>query len=94
MKFGHILVCCMTDISNMFLGQCWRTETISRSLYDFIKITIFIGGCFLIKKSVGCTIDTFVPLHKSKVSEGRKHSMYFTTFDSVKLNFLRTVHIL
>ena len=49
-------------------------------------------GCFLIKQSVGCTIDTFVPFHKS--GKGRKHSMYFTTFNSVKLNLLRTVHIL
>ena len=26
MKFGQILVWCMTKISNMFLAQCWRLE--------------------------------------------------------------------
>ena len=50
-----------------------------------------IWGCMI---SVGCTIDNFVPFRKSKVGKGRDHSMYFTTFSSVKLNFLRTVYIL
>ena len=40
MKFGQIWVCCMTNISNMFLTECWRLETSSRLFYDFIKITI------------------------------------------------------
>ena len=40
MKSGQILVCCMTKISNMFFGECWRLETSSRLFYDFIKITI------------------------------------------------------
>ena len=40
MKFGQILVCCMTNISNMFLAECWRLETSSRLFYDFIKMTI------------------------------------------------------
>ena len=39
-KFGQILVCCMTTISNMFLAKCWRLETSSRPFYDFIKMTI------------------------------------------------------
>ena len=39
MKFGQILVCCMTDISNMFFGQFWRLETSSKPFYDFIKMT-------------------------------------------------------
>ena len=38
MKFGQILVCCMT---NMFLVYCWRLETSSRPFYDFIKLTIW-----------------------------------------------------
>ena len=45
MKFGQMLVCCMTSISNMFLAgnwklenECWRLETSSRLFYDFIKI--------------------------------------------------------
>ena len=40
MKFGKILVCYMTNISNMFLAECWRLETSSRPFYDFIKMTI------------------------------------------------------
>ena len=40
MKFGQILVCCMTNISNMFLAECWRLETSSRLFYDFIKMAI------------------------------------------------------
>ena len=40
MKFGQILVCCMTNISNMFLAECWRLETSFRPLYDFIEMTI------------------------------------------------------
>ena len=40
MKFGQILLCCMTNISNMFLAECWRLETSSRLFYDFIKMTI------------------------------------------------------
>ena len=38
MKFGQILVCCMTSISNMFLDECWRLETSSRLFYDFILL--------------------------------------------------------
>ena len=40
MKFGQIPVCCMTNISNMFLAECWRLETSSRLFYDFIKMAI------------------------------------------------------
>ena len=29
-KFGQILVCCMANISKMFLTQCWRLRTSSR----------------------------------------------------------------
>ena len=36
----NVLVCCMTNISNMFLTQCWKLETSSRSFYDFSKMTI------------------------------------------------------
>ena len=41
MKFGQMLVCCMANISNMFLAPCWRLRTSFRPLYDFIKITIY-----------------------------------------------------
>ena len=39
MKFGQVLVCCMTNISNMFLVLCQRLETSSRPFYEFIKMT-------------------------------------------------------
>ena len=39
-KFGQILVCCKTNISNMFLAQCLRLETSPMPFYDFIKMTI------------------------------------------------------
>ena len=41
MKFGQILVCCMTNICNMFLIHCWKRETSYRPFYDFIKMTIW-----------------------------------------------------
>ena len=40
MKFCQILVYYMTNIFNMFLAQCWRLDTSSRSFYDFITNTI------------------------------------------------------
>ena len=39
-NFGQILVCCKTNISNIFLAQDWRLETSSRLFYDFIKMTV------------------------------------------------------
>ena len=41
MKFGQILVYCMTNISNIFLAHSWRLETSSRLFYDFIKMAIY-----------------------------------------------------
>ena len=38
MKFGQILVCCMTNISNMFLAECWRLETSSRPFQQDLAI--------------------------------------------------------
>ena len=40
MKFGQILVYLITNISNMFLAQCWIRETSSRLFYDFVEMTI------------------------------------------------------
>ena len=40
MNFCQMLVCCMANISNVFLPQCWRLETTSRYFYYFIKMTI------------------------------------------------------
>ena len=39
MKFGQILVCCMTNISHKFLAQCFLKNS-SRPFYNFIKMTI------------------------------------------------------
>ena len=38
--FAQILVCCMTNICNMFLDECWRLETSSRPFCDFIEMAI------------------------------------------------------
>ena len=40
MKFGQILVCCITNISNMSLTECWRLENSSRLFNDSIKMAI------------------------------------------------------
>ena len=40
MKFGQVLVCCMTNIFSMFLDEYWSLETSSRLFYDFIKMTM------------------------------------------------------
>ena len=40
MKFAQVLVCCMKNISNMFLAEWWRLETSSRLFYDFIEMII------------------------------------------------------
>ena len=37
MKFGQILVCCMANISDMFLVECWRLEA---NTSHFIKMPI------------------------------------------------------
>ena len=39
-KFGQVVVCCETNISDTFLAQDWRLETSSRLFYDFIKMTL------------------------------------------------------
>ena len=38
MKFVQSLVCCMTNVSNIFLAKCWRLEISSRLFYNFIRI--------------------------------------------------------
>ena len=37
MKFGQVLVCCMKNICNMFLAQCWRLETSSAPFMSLLK---------------------------------------------------------
>ena len=41
MEFGQILVCCMTNIYNMFLAQCWRLETSFRPIFNCPLFTFF-----------------------------------------------------
>ena len=41
MKFDQILVQPLTNISNFFLAQFWKLETISRLFYDFDEIAIW-----------------------------------------------------
>ena len=40
MKFGQILVYLITNLSIMFLVQCWRLETSSRPFHDFNEMAI------------------------------------------------------
>ena len=40
MKFGLILVYLITNISNLFLAQCWGQETNFRPFYDFNEMAI------------------------------------------------------
>ena len=40
MKFGQVIVRCMTSIPNTFLTQSWRPETSFRPFYDFIKMKL------------------------------------------------------
>ena len=89
-KFGQIIVCCMTNISNMFLAECWRLETSSRLFYNFIKmailqdLTIFNGWHlpFLIvpyshfqKKE---TLEITSKLHQNSMSKWRGNSSMLT----------------
>ena len=64
MKFGQILVCCTTDISNKFLAQCWRAETSSRPFYDFIKTTIYRDLPILNSGHVPFIIFPYSPFQK------------------------------
>ena len=69
MKFGQILVCCLTNISNMFLTECWRLKTSSRLFYDFIKIAIqqdlvVFNGCHLL-----FSIVLYSPFQKNETLE-------------------------
>ena len=41
MKFGQILMHLITNISNMFLAQCWRLETSSTPSYDLNEMEIY-----------------------------------------------------
>ena len=65
-KSDQILVCCMTNISNMFLAECWRLETNSRLFYDFIKITVQQDPTIFNDWNVPFWIVLYSPLQKMK----------------------------
>ena len=69
MKFGQILVCCMTNISNMFLTECWRLETSSRLFYDFIKITIQQDLAIFNGRHIPILIVLYSPFQKYETLE-------------------------
>ena len=53
-------MCCLANISNMFLAQCWRLESISGLFYDFIKITTYQD--LAIFNSLPCLNEPYSPL--------------------------------
>ena len=64
MKFGQVLVCCMTNISNIFLIQWWRLETSSRPFYDFIEMTKKRGLAICNSWQLPFLIVSFSPFQK------------------------------
>ena len=69
LKFGQILACCMTNISNMFLAKCWRLETSSRLYYDFIKMTIQQDLAIFNDWHIPFLIVLYSPFQKNKTLE-------------------------
>ena len=72
MKFGQILVCCMTNISNMFLAQNWRLKTSSSHFHDFIKLTIKRDLTILNSGHVQILIVSYSPLFQIKKKQKKK----------------------
>ena len=68
-KFSQILVCCMTNISNLFLAECCRLETSSRLFYDFIKITIQQDPTIFNGWHIPFLIVLYSPLQKNETLE-------------------------
>ena len=71
MKLRQILVCCMTNISNVFLVECWRLETSSRLFYDFIKITIQQDLAIFNDYHIPFLIALYSSLQKNETLESR-----------------------
>ena len=68
-KLGQILVCCMTNISNMFSAECWRLETSSRLFYDFIKMTILQDLAIFNGWHIPFLIVFYSPFQKNETPE-------------------------
>ena len=66
LKFGQMLVCCMTNISKMFLAQCCKLETTSRPLYDFIKMTIWSDAAIFNSWDLPFLNVPYLPFQKMK----------------------------
>ena len=69
MKFGQILVCCMTNISNIFLTECWRLETSSRIFCDFIKMAIQQDQAIFNGRRIPFLIVLYSPFQKNETLE-------------------------
>ena len=69
MKFGQVVVCFMTDISNMFLSQYWRLKTSSRPFYDFIKMTNIVRSGHFNSWRLLFLNAPYSPFHKNETLE-------------------------
>ena len=69
MKFGQIVVCYMTNISNMFLAECWRLETSSRLFYDFIKMAIQQDLAIFNGRHIPMLIVFYSPFQENETQE-------------------------
>ena len=68
-KFDQILMCCMRNISNLFLPQCWRLKTNFRLFYFFIKMTIKQDLTIFNSWYLPFFIDPYSPLQKDDILE-------------------------
>ena len=66
MKFGQVLVFYITNISNMFLAECWKLGTSSRLFYDFIKMTIYQDLAIFNGWHLPILINPYLPFQKMK----------------------------
>ena len=69
MKFSQILVCCMTNIFNMSLAQCWRLKTSPRPFYDFITMTIWQHLAIFNSSRLPFLIVPYSPFQKNETLE-------------------------
>ena len=84
----------MVFSNNWVISINERQYTVKSPLESFIlSMNQRNWGCFFNEKICRIYDRYFVLLHKSKVGEGMKHSTHFTTFNSVKSNVLKTIHI-
>ena len=68
-KFGQILVCCVTNISDMFLAEYWRLKTSCRLFYDYIKIIILQDLAIFNGWYIQFLIALYSPFQKNETLE-------------------------